>query len=337
MPELFLHGRQINTVFDLLGDKENDITFSLGWALANCGVFSRQLLQQVAGDVEIGDIEAINLQESGQDGGYTDIEILTSHLHVIFEAKRGWNLPTDTQLLRYIPRLQKRTSGSKIITLSECSQAYAAHRLPQQIDGIPIYHLSWEQVAAIAKQSQRAGSHAEKRLLQELVAYLQGLITMQDQESNWVYVVSLGADTPDWSKLSWREIVNKQRQYFHPIGTGGWPRVPPNYLAFRYESKLQSIHHIEKYDVATDAKSFASLVPGVDAVAWRKSDDYFDGAIFVYSLGPAIIPPHEVVTGARWRANRVWVALDLLLTCNSIAEARALTEKRTAVVESDDS
>jgi hypothetical protein len=35
MPPLTLHGWTVATVFDLLGDKENDATYSLGWGLAN--------------------------------------------------------------------------------------------------------------------------------------------------------------------------------------------------------------------------------------------------------------------------------------------------------------
>ncbi|MBA3236361.1 MAG: hypothetical protein H0T59_10290 [Chloroflexi bacterium] len=35
MPELVLHDRLIPTVFDLLGHDENDMTASLGWALAH--------------------------------------------------------------------------------------------------------------------------------------------------------------------------------------------------------------------------------------------------------------------------------------------------------------
>jgi hypothetical protein len=29
MPDLLLHGRSVHTVFDLLGEKENDLTYSL--------------------------------------------------------------------------------------------------------------------------------------------------------------------------------------------------------------------------------------------------------------------------------------------------------------------
>lgn len=34
MPDLVLHGRPIETVFDRLGHQENDMTAALGWALS---------------------------------------------------------------------------------------------------------------------------------------------------------------------------------------------------------------------------------------------------------------------------------------------------------------
>jgi len=56
MAELYLHQRQVQSVFNLLGEKENDITFSLGWALSRSPRFLcrflgclpyRSLLRQV--------------------------------------------------------------------------------------------------------------------------------------------------------------------------------------------------------------------------------------------------------------------------------------------------
>ena len=35
MADLSLHNRELNSVFELLGTKENDITYSVGWALAH--------------------------------------------------------------------------------------------------------------------------------------------------------------------------------------------------------------------------------------------------------------------------------------------------------------
>lgn len=62
--ELTLYGRPIGTVFDLLGHKENDITYSLGWALAESECLSKALLQDVAPSAE-GDLvpETVRLQE----------------------------------------------------------------------------------------------------------------------------------------------------------------------------------------------------------------------------------------------------------------------------------
>ena len=39
MAELVLGRKPVHTVFDLLGRKENDLTYSLGWAFANVSVF----------------------------------------------------------------------------------------------------------------------------------------------------------------------------------------------------------------------------------------------------------------------------------------------------------
>jgi hypothetical protein len=48
----------------------------------------------------------------------------------------------------------------------------------------------------------------------------------------------------------------------------------------------------------------------------------------IYTLGDPIRPPRCVKAGSLYRAARVWVALDLLLTCASVAEARCLTDER---------
>jgi hypothetical protein len=73
--ELTLHGRPVQTVFDLLGKKENDLTFSLGWALANVPTFTTALMDDVMGP-ECGAVQSILLQERDANG-ITDIEIFT--------------------------------------------------------------------------------------------------------------------------------------------------------------------------------------------------------------------------------------------------------------------
>ncbi len=328
MTDLFLHGRQVKTVFDLLGDKENDITFSIGWALAQCDSFLTLLLERLFSD-DVGETQAVQLQQSG-GSGFTDIEIITDYAHVIVEAKRGWNLPDDIgqQIAKYTSRFSASSRQNRLVIMSEGSDYYAMPRLPQSINATQVTYLSWKKVASIASESQRGGNHASKRLLQELVRYLENIMTSQNQTSNQVYVVALADGKPDWSVLSWQDIVTHRRRYFHPVGGNGWPKTPPNYLGFRYGGKLQSIHHVDSYIVAPNKEAMATAFSEMPSATWE-AQDIFSKAHFLYTLGPAIFTNHVVKTGSIYPSGRVWAALDLLLTSKTIAEARDLTQHRT--------
>lgn len=80
--------RQVDTVFDLLGRTENDLTYSLGWAL----VRSPALLRGLAGRLGLaasGLPLSVELQQSATGGGITDVEVRWQNAHVILEAKRA--------------------------------------------------------------------------------------------------------------------------------------------------------------------------------------------------------------------------------------------------------
>ena len=49
MATLISYGRAIRSVFQLLGDKENDITSSICWALVKCPVFMKVIVNHVCG------------------------------------------------------------------------------------------------------------------------------------------------------------------------------------------------------------------------------------------------------------------------------------------------
>lgn len=324
MPSFKLHGREINSIFQLMGYKENDISHSTAWVLSKCEAMLKIIIMDICGsdNFNYDDVE-VCVQEFDKGSGITDIEIKDDkEFFIIIEAKRGWVLPSKNQLLMYSTRESFVKSVAKnkvIVTLSECSRDYADHHLEiKDANGTPIKHISWKDIHVFAESAYAAASNSEKRLLKELQLYLRGLMTMQNQTSNEVYVVSLGSGKPDNCKLSWIEIVEQYNKYFHPMGGGGWPKEPPNYIAFRYYGKLQSIHHIEDYTVSTNLHNEISDMPD-------NEDDY---AHFVYTLGPAIKPSKEVKTGNIFRSGRVWCHLDALLTCDTISEARDLTKKR---------
>lgn len=328
MADLFLHGRPVKTVFELLGDKENDITFSIGWALAQCDIFLNALLERLFPTTDVGEVQAIQLQQAG-GSGFTDIEIITDHAHVIIEAKRGWNLPEsiEQQLTKYASRFSTISGQNLLVVMSEGAEYYALPKLPRCVGAISVGYLSWRNVAEIAKNSQQGSSHASKRLLQELVQYLNSIMNLQNQTSNQVYVVALAGGQPSWSRLTWRDIVTEQHRYFHPVGGNGWPKLPPNYIGFRYDGRLQSIHHVDEYVVVPDKASMATAFPEMLSNSWEL-EEVFTNAHFLYSLGPAITPTHEVRTGNIYPSGRVWIALDLLLTSQTIFEARKFTQER---------
>ncbi|WP_028061136.1 hypothetical protein [Candidatus Solirubrobacter pratensis] len=329
MPELLLHGRPVRTVFDLLGEKENDLTYALGWGLANAPRLVSAILDEVAAELgldKVGGHVDIRLQEHVTGSGYTDVEIRTSAVHVIIEAKRGWEIPTKTQLEKYAPSLTPGLAGALLI-VAEGSPAFAAGKHPAAVAGadgalVPVLYRSWEQLTRITVAIS-GGASNQARLLRELGRYLRGLVNMQDQQNNMVYVVALGSDDPPgWSPISPRAIVREHNRYFHPVGGtgGGWPREPPNYLGFRFDGRLQQIRHVDAVEVTQRPRDF---IPGFTAAY------DFENPHYLYTLGPPIIPPHTVKNGPKIRQSaRVWAAIDLLLTCKTITEARDRTNER---------
>ncbi|WP_148347934.1 PD-(D/E)XK nuclease family protein [Bacillus rubiinfantis] len=324
MPSFKMHGRNIISIFQLMGYKENDISHSTAWVLSKCTEMLEIFIKDVCGVVgyKWEDIE-ISVQEYDRGYGITDIEITDNkEFFIIVEAKRGWILPPKEQLLKYAKRESFKTSFARnkvIVTLSECSREYAYHNLEiKNANGVPIKHVSWKDIHKFASAAYLTSSNSEKKLLKELQLYLRGLVTMQNQTSNEVYVVSISSGNPNECNLSWIDIVKKKNKYFHPMGRNGWPKEPPNYIAFRYKGKLQSIHHIEGYVVTKNLHNEIVEMP----------NKLSDVPYFIYNLGAAIIPSKEIKTGNIYANGRVWCHLDTLLTCDTISDARDLTKKR---------
>ncbi len=317
------YGKEIHSIFQLLGDKENDITLSMSWALVKCTEFLKALIISITGTAPPNDDISILNQRYDANAGITDIEITDFQtFHIIIEAKRGWILPSADQLTKYSLRsdFQNAPYGNKyIVTMSECTQSYAAAHLPfREINKIPVKHLSYREVYQLAKTVRPVSNNEQKHLLDEFCEYLKGLMTMQKLDSNMVYVVALGTKTPDRCSLTWIDIVQKYNKYFCPVGGNGWPKEPPNYIAFRYYGQLQAIHHIDGYTITRNLHDEIPEMP----------DEIWDTNHYVYQLGPAIRPNKVVKTGKIFRNGRVWAMLDTLLTCDTISEARDLTQSR---------
>ncbi len=317
MANLYLHGKQIESVFELLGNNENDITYSIGWVLANSRAFLNVLLGKLAPKATTSEEDVIQLQEYKRGSGITDIEIRGMEYHVIIEAKRGWSLPSEAQLHRYAKRLKSdKDKHNSIVVMSECTHDYAELNLPTTVLNISIKFISWKDIDSLI-DSVEGASHFETSLLKQLRFYLRRMVNMQNQLSNMVYVVSLGSGMPDKSVISWIDIVEKKHRYFHPIAKG-WPSNPPNYMGFRYGGKLQRIHHVDSWRRIDD----------LHLVMKELAANHWQGAFYYYSLGPAIIPSKVIKNGDVYPSGRVWAMLDLLLTCPTVSDALVKTKAR---------
>jgi hypothetical protein len=169
MTSLILHGQKIETVFDLLGQKENDMTYALGWALAQ----SPQFLAQLGKALSLGFSERvrIRLQHSQLSQSYTDVEIDDLGLcHIIIEAKRGFTLPSKEQLSKYAARLidspdKPKTRLLVVLAESDRQDVWLDQRIPKTVNGIAVNSVSWHRFRKLAERSAQLGTHAEKHLL----------------------------------------------------------------------------------------------------------------------------------------------------------------------------
>lgn len=327
MSSLFIYKEKVESIFQLLGQKENDLSFSVGYALSICPSLLINLIKEVEIDTQIDTNKIkINLQKFEKEKGLTDFEIFQENdFHIIIEAKRGWIFPTELQLQKYASRPTFKNSRAKekrIIVLNESTSDFArAHFKSNSIETVPVQVISWHTIRRLSSISLKTSNYKERNLLSELIKYLERFSSMQKVDSNWVYVVSLGWNKPDKWKINWQDIVNVKRKYFHPVGgcVGGWPAEPPNYIAFRYGGKLQSIHHIDKYEVFNDPSKHFNEIP----------EHKWDQDHYLYYLGPPIKPIREVKAGPKIIRNiRVWAMLDLLLTSETIQEARDKSRER---------
>ena len=252
------------------------------------------------------------------------LNIVPNLFHIIIEAKRGWTLPQQEQFSRYVSRLLDGGSQQKaLISISAADKTFAA-RLPKQIAGVRLTHLAWSDVRDAVKRAHNLTTSVREKLwLRELDSHLEAYVTVQEPSDSNVFVVSLSGE-PIWpgDTYSWIDVVEKDRRYFHPFGGSGWPVVPPNYLGFRYRGQLQSVHHVDGFEVVPDLRR-------VDR-RWPKNEQ--DN--FVYRLGPPMRPISPVRTGKIYMNGRVWCAIDTLLSgaFPTISDARDETKRRLAGV-----
>lgn len=293
--------------FGLAGCDENAGTAALGWCLDQVPSLRREMLHALGCDTGLDLV--IATQVFAEDRGFTDLELSSgTSLHVIFEAKLGWRLPSREQLERYLPRLLgSRAQVKVLVSVSSADPAWARRHLPDQLAGVPVAHLSWSNLQTLARRAYQATRSPVERLwLNQLSQHLQEYGMTSNVFDSRAYVVSLNRSRiKPTNPLTWIDVVLEQGKYFHPVGgsdRSGWPVVPPSYLGFRYLAEFRSAHFIERVDVTDHLQEVDARWPETNAPN------------FVYTLGPAMTPAKPMSLGAIHPSMRNWVALDLLLS-----------------------
>lgn len=318
---VFIHDNEVKSIFGLLGNKENDLSYGLGYVLSQSDRLLKALIKSIySRKIRFKNI-VIKLQDHGNSDkvkGITDIEItINDEWFFVIEAKIGWHLPALGQLRMYRSRFQGfRKMKRMYIVLSDCKEEYVQRAYPAALYGVPIKSIRWADIITKIDEVYREANHNEKYLLNQLKKYFTEAVVMESVESNRVYVVSLAGNTPSWSSIGWRELVKNKRKYFYPQGKN-CPKVPPNYMGFRYNGKLQHIHYVEKYEVVEDVHKY------IPEIKKSKIKNHF-----LLWLGEPFEPRREISNGNIWSNGRLWCMLDTLFTSPTIKHACEISKKR---------
>jgi hypothetical protein len=307
------------SVFDLLGRKENDLTYAIGWCLAASPLFLSRFAASVGVVVEPGEEADVRLQTYDRDDervGITDIQLRSPRAHVIVEAKRGWSIPTKAQLRRYAPILRRSAAAERrFVVLTRWgsdAKGVVAAQLGGEVEGFPISTLGVTDVLREARAAHRVERLQRARLyLAELLTYLEGGGYVASHRDSRVFVVPLGKDVSEIG-IPFHRIPYEEGIYWY--GLNGGPKVPPNYVGFRFDGRLQSIHHVEESKVF---ERISEIYP-------KTTKDWGPGVLL--RLGPEIRT--DGVRSGKLRDRRVSADIDLLLTSATVEEAGRLTRER---------
>ena len=125
---LNLFGKEVESVFALNGDGEDSITYALGWSLSQSPALLAALGENLFGQPIEFDDARVDLQQSGQDRGFTDIEIFSPSVpHTIIEAKRNWDLPWNKTTEEIFFQNRQRDWMWRIDRIAERSFAGICH------------------------------------------------------------------------------------------------------------------------------------------------------------------------------------------------------------------
>lgn len=315
----------VDSVFGIHGDGEDDMSAGLAYLLAQSDTLLLELVKDLLPGAKAETADTIVRMQTSRTGeGITDVEIaISGKAFIVIEVKKGATPPAFEQMAKY--SLRCKASGCKhallvALTAIERAPALAAIGV-RDVKGVRIDARSWRWLRRLLKRAgAREKSSHTRRLISEYRTYLEDFMGNDRAYSNLTYVVALAKGNPEGWDIGWIDVVRKRKQYFYPAGKN-WP-PPPNYIGFRFDGQLQTVHHVTSFKVVADLR---------DHIRGSERGGDWGGDYYLLKLGPAMKPPHVVRTGNRiHRSARVWCMLDTLFTSDTLSDALTETEKRRA-------
>lgn len=305
------YGRTVGSVFDLAGRREVHLTAALGWTLEHSPAMTNALWSRLGLPAGSGQV-AIALEVT-DESGRSDLEMSRGGTAVVIEAKKGWLVPGEAQLTRYTNRLES-ADVKLLVSLSDSSGEWATNQLPRQIAGVPVTHISWDDIRGAVRSAWPSSRTSERLWLTELTDYLSGATAVRDPSEQWVYcVVVSNHGTSARGGTTYRDFVQAEHVYFHPFGGNNhWPKRPPVLLAFRWGGRVRQINRVLSHQVYPNLQC---RWPDIE-----QADSAGGDAHIVYELGPDL-PIPVISTQGTYANARVWALLDQMLTKPTLKEA----------------
>ena len=210
--------------------------------------------------------------------------------------------------------------STRLVTMSDSTSAWAREVLPPAVAGVDVAHWSWDGVRVLLQTARTQARGAERLWLDQMEDYMGAATSKRPVTYALAYCVVISQQL--FGDAAFRDYVENQRVYFHPVASGGWPTIPPNFLAFRWDKAVRQVNRVVDAEIVAHLSERFPAVINDHTVGSRPSGD----AHSVYRLGPDIpLPGAAIPSGA---VNlRFWVLLDQLLTQPTVIDAREATKK----------
>ena len=259
-------GRTVQSIFRLIGNDEDALTYALGFLLARDPDFCVKVVRLCGIKVprRLRDAYTIHLQEfTDRRFGRRDIVIEADNLRVVLEAKIGTSEPTVGQLLKYAndkDSLWEKFSTKAVVALTQVklrSSILNETRSKLSDKGITCSSVQWHQIIELAlRHTPSDDSEVSRYLFDEFVRYARKDYNMGYHDAE-VLILDVNPDNAKIFKEHWLYVgIPKDKWaplYLAPYFTNKNPVPGITYISRVADTKLVKLSEgPEAIDVGTD-------------------------------------------------------------------------------------